>query len=147
MREIQREKWWRAGILMNGAFKCKGNISCDWICFCGPSTLSSASSNSNVTTFEQRCEYKQKSMTLLKTLKNPYVLPYVWVNSRSIISTRKNDGWKYILKYIFFNAEYPALVHLTLWIQNFWKKIIIGGLFMTPPQNTLQCTTVHCNVL
>ena len=39
---------------------------------------------------------------------------YVWVNSRSIILTRKNDGWKYILKCIFFNTEYLVMVHLTL---------------------------------
>ena len=51
-----------------------------------------------------------------------YHISYVWVNSRSIILTRKNDGWKYILKYIFFNADYLVMVHLTLWIQKFWKK-------------------------
>ena len=39
---------------------------------------------------------------------------YVWVNSRSMILTRKNDEWKYIKKNIFFNAEYLVMVHLTL---------------------------------
>ena len=48
--------------------------------------------------------------------------PYVSVNSRSIILTRKNDGWKYILKNNFFNVEYLVMVHLTVWIQKFWKK-------------------------
>ena len=69
---------------------------------------------------------------------------YVWVNSCSIISTRKNDRWKYILRYIFFNAEYIVMVHLTLWIQKFWKNQ--QGSFYN------KCTTVHhsalqCNVV
>ena len=49
--------------------------------------------------------------------------------------------------FLFVCAENLILIHLTLIIQKIIKKTIGRGVFRTLPQNTPQCTAVHCNVL
>ena len=68
-----------------------------------------------------------------------------WTVVQSFRRAKMTDG--NTSNFLFSQCRVPSYGPFDTLNTKVLEKIIIGGLFMTPPQNTLQCTTVHCNVL